>query len=86
MKGRKSALYPSIPLFDNNIGSVFFFYKKDIFKALRYNHEWTTTQTYQEPIISPPLNLQAVNSQPQTTNEFLIILYLIFTMLWDKQL
>ena len=43
-------------------------------------------QTYQEPIISPPLNLQAVNSQPQTTNEFLIIPYLIFTMFWDKQL
>ena len=46
----------------------------------------STMQTYQEPIISPPLNLQAVNSQPQTTNEFLIIPYLIFTMLWDKQL
>ena len=43
-------------------------------------------QAYQEPIISPLLNLLAVNSQPQTTNEFLIIPYLIFTMLWDKQL
>lgn len=46
----------------------------------------STMQTYQEPIISPLLNLPAVNSQPQTTNEFLIIPYLIFTMLWDKQL
>lgn len=43
-------------------------------------------QTYQEPITSPPLNLPAVNSQPQTTNEFLIIPNLIFIMLWDKQL
>ena len=43
-------------------------------------------QTYQEPIISPPLSLPAVNSQPQTTNEFLIIPNLIFIMLWDKQL
>lgn len=43
-------------------------------------------QTYQEPITSPLLNLPAVNSQPQTTNEFLIIPNLIFIMLWDKQL
>ena len=38
MKGRKSALYPSIPLFDNNIGSVFFFYKKPAFSQIEQKY------------------------------------------------
>lgn len=49
---------------------------------------WRCNQPYKpiKDLWARHITLQQSNSQPQTTNEFLITPCLIFTILWDKQL